>query len=194
MQTITAYFTKLIKDLSALDTDLIILAILIVCAFVVLDGVRIFAIKKQSETGIPTPIPPVSVDGSTMLPVREYLSEMQGLAGRPDALISENGFIIPVERKPLSHKLRDRYVAQLLVYMRLVEEFEGKKPPYGYLILGPKCKKFKIINSEEKQAWLQKMIEEMREVVRGSPAKPDPHPRKCARCDVRGSCEFKVST
>ena len=74
--------------------------------------------------------------------------------------------------------------------MRLIEEFEGKKPPYGYLILGKNCRTFKIENSPERQAWLQKMLDEMRSIVEGAPAIPAPHPKKCKRCDVKESCSF----
>jgi CRISPR/Cas system-associated exonuclease Cas4 (RecB family) len=124
--------------------------------------------------------------------VRNYISEIQGLAGKPDALISEGGFIIPIERKPLARKVRDRYIAQLLVYMRLIEEFEGKKPPYGYLILGPNCRRFKIENSPDRQAWLQRLIDEMRGVLAGQATTPTPHPKKCRKCDVRHACAFKL--
>ena len=114
-----------------------------------------------------------------------------GLAGRPDALISEEGYIIPIERKPLARKIRDRYVAQLLVYMRLVEEFEGRKPPYGYLILGPSARRFRIENSPERQAWLQKILDEMNAIMKGAAAKAEPHPKKCGKCDVKEVCAFR---
>ncbi|MCB0353579.1 MAG: Dna2/Cas4 domain-containing protein [Bdellovibrionales bacterium] len=114
---------------------------------------------------------------------------------RPDAIVVENGFFIPVERKPLAKKIRDRHIAQLLVYMRLVEEFEGKKPPYGYLIIGKGCRKVKIHNSAGRQQWLQKQIDAMREIAtKGAQAQATPHPRKCAKCSVRESCSFRNDT
>ncbi len=185
------YTSKALSQIATLDTDLILFSVVLVCAFVVLDVINSNARKKKKEMGLGSKVQTVSVDGSTSLEVRHYLSDMQGLAGRPDALISEGGFIIPVERKPLANKIRDRYVAQLLVYMRLVEEFEGKKPPYGYLILGPNCRKFRIENSPERQAWLQKMLDDMRGILDGSPAIPTPHQKKCARCDVRDACTYR---
>src|SRR5690606_19339167 len=133
-----------------------------------------------------------SIDGSTTMPGRNYVSEIQGLAGKPDAIIIENGYFIPIERKPLARKIRDRHVAQLLVYMRLVEEFEGKKPPYGYLILGENCRRVKIPNSEGRQAWLQRYIDEMCAALEeGQPVIPEPHPRKCSKCVVRESCAYR---
>jgi len=136
----------------------------------------------------------LAIDGSSILPDREYISDAQGLAGRPDAIIQENGKVIPVERKPMAKKLRDRYVVQLLVYMRLVEEFEGERPPHGYLLLGPSCRRIKVENSENKQAWVSGLIREMRRVLDGAPARPTPHPKKCAKCDVKERCSARQDT
>ena len=185
------YASKALSQIATLNTDLILFSVVLVCAFVVLDVINGTARQKKKEMGLGSKVHTVSVDGSESLEVRHYLSDMQGLAGRPDALISEGGFIIPVERKPLANKIRDRYVAQLLVYMRLVEEFEGKKPPYGYLILGPNCRKFRIENSPERQAWLQSMLDEMRGILGGKAAIPAPHQKKCMQCDVRDACNHR---
>lgn len=176
--------------ITQLDTEIILLVILLVIFAIVYDSLTAFAKSKRNDSGMEKSLNAIGIDGSSKIPGKVYVSDMQGLAGSPDALISENGFIIPVERKPLAKKIHDRYVAQLLVYMRLVEEFEGKRPPYGYLILGPKCRKFKIENTEARQAWLQKVIDDMRSILDGNPAKAEPHPRKCGRCDVRLACSF----
>jgi CRISPR/Cas system-associated exonuclease Cas4 (RecB family) len=183
---------QLLYEIASLDSKYIFLVMLLVIAVIVLDGVTSTASKKARQAGFDARANPVSIDGSKNLPLRNYVSEMQGLAGKPDALIVEDGFIIPIERKPLARKLHDRYIAQLLVYMRLIEEFEGKKPPYGYLILGSNCRRFKIENSEERQAWLQKILDEMQGILNGNQAVPTPHPRKCARCHVKDSCSHKI--
>lgn len=187
------YILDLAADLANADSNLVLLSIIVVASAIVIDGVSLAVKKKKKETGLERGAVTVAIEGAKSLTVRDYVSEMQGLAGRPDALISEDGFIIPVERKPLARKLRDRYVAQLLVYMRLVEEFEGKKPPYGYLILGPNCRKIKIENSPERQAWLQRILDEMRTVIEGKAALANPHPKKCAKCDVREQCSYAAA-
>jgi CRISPR-associated protein Cas4 len=191
-EKIRVYLVDLISDLAHADQRLVWLMIIVVISVIVLDSISLVAKQKRKEAGIDKKTSTVSIDGSKTLPVRNYVSEIQGLAGKPDAIILEDGFVIPIERKPLARKLRDRYVAQLLVYMRLIEEFEGKKPPYGYLVLGPNCRKIKIYNSEERQKWLQGMINQMREILEGAPAIPAPHPRKCAKCAVRNSCEHRA--
>ena len=186
------FIVQLIDRMANLNPQFYLLVALLLCSIFVLDRINLFTRQKRREAGIDPGATTVSIDGSRTLPLRHYVSERQGLAGRPDALVYEEGFIIPVERKPLANKIRDRYIAQLLVYMRLIEEFEGKRPPYGYLILGKSCRKVKIENSPEKQAWLQKMIDDMQAILAGVPAKADPHPIKCRKCDLRESCQFRV--
>lgn len=134
----------------------------------------------------------VAIDSGELLPEREYISTRQGLAGKPDALIREGGDVVPVERKPLAKKLRDRYVAQLLIYMRLVEEFEGRRPPHGYLLLGPSCRRVKVANVHSKQAWVDGMLGEMRGILDGAEPRPTPHPKKCAGCEVRNRCSSRA--
>jgi len=193
-EQIRAYLTKLLEDIASTDTQVVLLVILLVVAVIVLDAISLFARRQRKKVGIEHTASEQPVSNPKSLPPRLYRSDMQGLSGKPDAVINENGYIIPVERKPLSKKVRDRHVAQLLVYMRLIEEFEGKKPPYGYLILGPKCRRVKIENSPERQAWLQKMLDEMRAIYAGhTTATAAPHPRKCAKCTMRGVCAFRIN-
>ena len=177
---------------NSLDAETLAISILLLISLIVLGRIINFLSIRRDESGLQTNSTAVSVDGSEAMPVRNYVSEIQGIAGRPDAIIKEDGFLIPVERKPLARKLRDRYVAQLLVYMRLIEEFEGKKPPYGYLILGPSCRKVRIDNTPERQAWLQGLLDEMRAVLEGKPAVPTPQEKKCSRCDMREYCSHRA--
>jgi CRISPR/Cas system-associated exonuclease Cas4 (RecB family) len=167
------------------------LVLLVMTAFLLIRTFGRAARRRREDTGFTPTDKTVSIEGSATLPAREYVSTAQGLAGKPDALLSEDGWVVPIEMKPLAKKLRDRYVAQLLVYMRLVEEFEGKRPPYGYLFLGPKYRRVKVDNTEAKQRWLQGLVEEMRKVLDGAPAKATPHPIKCSKCDVRHRCTFR---
>jgi CRISPR/Cas system-associated exonuclease Cas4 (RecB family) len=147
--------------------------------------------RKHKASGFSNTEVALAIDGGVLLPEREYVSFKQGLAGKPDAVVRDGELIIPIERKPLAKKLRDRYVAQLLIYMRLVEEFEGVRPPYGYLLLGPSCRRVRILNSKTKQEWIDKMLHEMRAILVGAEAKAEPHPQKCSRCEARERCNFR---
>lgn len=181
----------ILKDLHKLDSPIVLLVILIVISVMVLDFVLLGADKKKEATGIRKTAKPFQLEGSQSIPAKNYISESYGLSGRPDALIIENGCVIPVEVKPTAKKLRDRYIAQLLVYMRLIEEFEGKKPEYGYLILGKNNKRFRIDNTKERQEWLEKMLIEMRGILNGKEAIPLPQLQKCNKCNVKESCKYR---
>ena len=192
-EDLNTFFTRLLHDLSQADQELALLIVLVVIIVIVLDAVAAAAKVKRQATGIKLHTHPGTLPTDRTMAVRDYSSSMQRLAGKPDALLNEGGFIIPVERKPLARKIHDRFIAQLLVYMRLVEEFEGKRPPFGYLILGKNCRRVKIYNTEERQAWLQQYLDEMHAILEhNKPVQPTPHPRKCRRCAVRASCQFRV--
>jgi CRISPR-associated protein Cas4 len=150
------------------------------------------ASRRREASGFSQTEVALAIDGGTLLPEREYVSVRQGLAGRPDALVKEHDYVIPVERKPLAKKLRDRYVVQLLIYMRLVEEFEGVRPPHGYLLLGPSCRRIKVVNSESKQQWVDSLIREMRGILEGMEPRAAPHEKKCRKCEARERCDSKV--
>ncbi len=189
------YLLKLLTDIAATDTHIVLLAILLVATVIVLDAVSKFAREERKKAGFDDKRSSAALREPGALTLKRYMSDIQRLAGTPDALISEGGYIIPVERKPLGKKVRDRYVAQLLVYMRLVEEFEGKKPPYGYLVLGSNSRRVKIYNTEERQAWLQQIIDEMHEILEGkSCAIPKPDSHKCKKCSVRHSCSSRIES
>ena len=193
LDSVRQFLIEIITQLLAVSSETVALVVLLIAGIIVVDNFDLISRRKRKHSGLAPESIAVSIDGSKALPVKDYISEIQGISGRPDAVVLENGYLIPIERKPLAKKLRDRYIAQLLVYMRLVEEFEGKKPPYGYLILGPNCRRFKIYNTKKRQEWLQGMLEQMRAMLDGAAPDPKPHPRKCGRCSVRQHCKYKLS-
>lgn len=170
------------------------LVVLAAITFLVIRSFLKGARKRHRDTGFRASEVAVAMEGSSFIPAREYISLSQGLAGRPDALVQEGEEVIPVERKPLAKKIRDRYVAQLLVYMRLVEEFEGRRPSKGYLLLGPECRRVIVENTEAKQRWIGTLVNQMRKILDGEEARPFPHPAKCAKCDVRHRCSARADT
>ncbi len=189
IDSINNYLAKALFQILEIDIDIILLTILLVIIVILYDTFHLVFAKKSRATGMQKHTQTFSVDGSKTAPVKDYISDIQGLAGRPDAVIIEEGYTIPVERKPLCRKIRDRHVAQLLVYMRLIEEFHGERPPYGYLILGKNCRRVKIKNTHDKQAWLQSKLDEMKKILGGEAARPLPTQEKCAKCDVRAHCK-----
>ena len=193
-EQLALHLFNLIMEINKLSSSLILFVFLVVTFVIVLDSLYTHSKQKVKQTGLSHKAVTVGVDGLKNLPTNTYVSDIQRIAGRPDAVIRENGYIIPVERKPLAKKIRDRYVAQLLVYMRLIEEFEGRKPPYGYLILGSQCKRVKIYNTPEKQAWLQRMLDDMQGILAGEHAKAVPEFQKCKKCSVSSHCAFSYTS
>jgi CRISPR/Cas system-associated exonuclease Cas4 (RecB family) len=159
------------------------------CAVYVISMVLRVSANKKKESGVSGGAI-LQIDGSAMLPAKLYISPHLGLSGKPDGLIQEGSHFIPIERKPLSNKIRDRFVAQLLVYLRLIGDDTKNPPPHGYLILGKKCRKVKIENSKDRQQWLQKHLDKMTAIYRGIPATPTPEVSKCASCGVRTKCVY----
>jgi len=192
-EQIKQYLTELLIDLANTDMTVALAVILLCSAFIILDAVSMAAKKKREKSGLSQQAfrKNILANDNKALEPHHYVSDMQLLSGTPDAIINENGFFIPVEYKPLAKKIRDRYVVQILVHMRLIEEFKGKKPPYGYLVLGKNRRRIKIQNSIARQAWLQKYIDEMQEILQDikSPI-ATPQKEKCSSCSVKTICQY----
>lgn len=134
----------------------------------------------------------ISIKGSTALPPREFYSEKLQLKSKPDALSLEKGILIPIDVKPMSKVLRDRHSIKMYMHMKLIEEVEGKRPPYGIVLLGKEQQEIKIENSADKQMWLNALISEMRSIENGIPAAPMPGKLKCRQCDVATFCQHEI--
>lgn len=57
------------------------------------------------------------------------------------------------------------FLAKALADIAQLEDSLTMRPPYGYLILGPQCRRAKIENTPERQARLQSLIDEKRAIV-----------------------------
>ncbi len=177
----------------AIPTELLLLLLVLGLVIFLWDLFERKRSSLRSETGLSDASQVIAIRGSDYLPGKQYSSESLGLSSKPDALILEDGFIIPIDRRPMATQVRDRHVVQLLVHLRLIEELEGQRPPHGILLLGRDVQKKIIKNSEEKQRWLENLIDEMRSIIDGVPTVPSPKPQKCKNCDVRKLCQFSVA-
>ncbi|HMO01421.1 MAG TPA: CRISPR-associated protein Cas4 [Oligoflexia bacterium] len=183
----------LINEISILDTSLILLCVIGVMATIALDGIITHLQKMERLAGLNKHLKVVGLDGSKTLPAKTFISEKLGLSGRPDAIIQEGKWLIPVEIKPLTKKFRDRHIAQLLVYMRLIEEEYKKRPPHGYLIIGEKNRLVKIENTSARQLWLDQQLTGMKLYLTEKKIAPAPQFNKCKNCDVRSHCAFDLT-
>jgi CRISPR/Cas system-associated exonuclease Cas4 (RecB family) len=193
-----SFFDKLVTDLTTTDTTIVLLLILLVVAVIILDAMSSEAHSTRTKAGLGSADSSQPHDNRLVkteaIEAREYISEIQGLTGRPDAILIEDGIKIPVCRKPLTKKIRDRHIAQLLVYLRLLEEFEGKRPPHGYLIIGSNNRRVKILNSSKRQDWLTGILADMQAIMEGrATAKATPDSQKCSNCSARHACNHSLA-
>lgn len=196
----TDFFTRIIVSLkndiyqiSNMDFDVFMVVLLSCISFLILYLASVYIKQRLKLSGIKNSSKLLALDGSKILPPKKYISSLQGLSGTPDALVKENGNYIPVEIKPLAKKLKDRYIYQLLVYMRLINEFTKKDVPYGYLILGEKAKRVKIHNLPERQKVLTTYIKDMNDILENKKdAVASPTEEKCLKCNVAKYCKYSA--
>ena len=83
----------------------------------------------------------------------------------------------------------DAYRAQLAVYLVLVEETYGIRPPYGVLVLGD-GRRVRVENTESLRIWVMHVAEDIREGRRAmdTPLPPTSNPRQCVACGFKGHC------
>ncbi|MFQ5909450.1 MAG: PD-(D/E)XK nuclease family protein [Thermoplasmata archaeon] len=123
-----------------------------------------------------------------------FESGMHGLRGRPDYVVLEGEYHIPVEiktgrtpRGPLfSH------ILQTAAYCVLLEEEYGKPPPYGILKYGDV--EHEIDFTPDLKRLVLSKLEDMREARRTGVAHRN-HSRKmkCVRCSRRSVCPEKLT-
>ena len=92
---------NLVYEINKLSSTLILLVFLCVTLIIVLDSLFAHTKRKNKQIGMDGKSTTIGVDGLKNLPSQLYVSDIQGLAGKPDAIVREKNFIIPVERKPL---------------------------------------------------------------------------------------------
>jgi len=152
--------------------------------------------RKQAETGLPVGRV-VYDDSSAWGKVEEpFFDPVLALTGKPDYVLDEDGFQIPVEVKstPAPTHPYDGHIYQLAAYCLLVERSTGQHPPYG--ILRYRNRTFAIDFTPELEANLMDMLEEMRFVAGESQKKRYRGPERsheararCARCGYRSTCD-----
>ncbi|MDD2943327.1 MAG: Dna2/Cas4 domain-containing protein [bacterium] len=148
--------------------------------------------KKKSlsqDSGIKANTKFVAVHGGTDLPESYMHDQVRGLSGKPDAIIREDGQTIPINLLPTTKKIQDRHIIRLLLHLKLIESTYQTNSPYGILLVGKEKRSVKIVNTEERKAWLAELINEMDEIISGkTEAKALPTKFKCLHCDVRDRC------
>lgn len=100
--------------------------------------------------------------GAFQLPAKPLYSARYRLTGKSDYLLATRGGLVPVEVKLTREDAEPQgsHLLQVLAYCLLLEESEGKPPPYG--LLRYKHDTFKVDYNSETRAYLVGILEEMR--------------------------------
>src|ERR1044072_5070838 len=100
--------------------------------------------------------------GMRELPAKRLYPARYDLSGKPDYLMVTRQGLVPVEVKPerTDTEPRESHLLQVLAYCLLIEETEGKPPPYG--LLRYRAETFKVDYNGQTRAPLLEVIEEMR--------------------------------
>lgn len=126
-------------------------------------------------------------------PSTPYHSPTWGLAGRPDYVLHHRGACIPVEVKGgrTPREPYEGHVLQLAAYCLLMEEAEGRAPPYG-LLRYPEAT-FRVPFDARLRQRVVEVLGEMRAAeARGGVARGHQDPWRCRACGYREVCDQRL--
>jgi CRISPR-associated exonuclease Cas4 len=125
---------------------------------------------------------------------RPLFSQQHALTGRPDYLVRLRGGVIPVEVKSGTAPQHpyDAHILQLAAYCLLVEEQEGRPPPYAILKYADRA--FEIDYTPGLRAKLLDTLDAMRRDLR-APDLDRSHDEaaRCRGCGYRDQCDQRLS-
>ena len=125
---------------------------------------------------------------------RPLFSNAYRLTGRPDYLVRRRRDIIPVEVKSGSAPQRPyrAHLLQLAAYCLLVEEQEGRRPPYAIVKYADKA--FEIDYTLALRSELLDILEAMRRDRRARRvARSHDEPARCRGCGYRDQCDQRLA-
>ncbi len=118
------------------------------------------------------------------------ISHRYGLTGTPDYIVDTPDGPVPVEVKPsrTDTEPRESHLLQVLAYCLLVEEQDGKRPPYGLLRYSTET--FRVDYNNQTKQHIISVIEEMREAAKQHEVhRSHDVPAKCRMCSYRTICD-----
>lgn len=122
------------------------------------------------------------------------VSEELGLKGKPDLLLKQKGFIIPVDKKPGRRRSRPyaSQTMQLAAYCALVEAVHGVRPPHG--IIRYNDGDTEVPFTPQLEARLSTVLERMQSIKRGAEAhRSHASPGKCRSCGFNAVCDERLA-
>jgi CRISPR-associated exonuclease Cas4 len=131
--------------------------LLFTAIFIIIAGAILLIIlsKQKKSFGILGEKKRIYVDTET-IPGEILYAKSLPLSGKPDSIIKDGKYFIPVEVKT-SKTPKDPYLnhtTQLMAYCLLVQETYGTRPPYGYLKYPKKEYKIEYSKKDEERVRL----------------------------------------
>jgi CRISPR-associated exonuclease Cas4 len=171
------------------------MTVLILAAVVLLAGLAVLWIagRQRRASGLPAGRVIYSDTDRWGKVEKPLYDPVAGLTGKPDYLVEENGYMIPVEVKSgrapnLPH---DSHIYQLAAYCLLVERAYGKRPPYG--ILRYRDRTFSIDYTPALERELEDLLDAIRlQERRGEAPRSHKEAARCARCGYRDYCDQRL--
>ena len=128
--------------------------------------------------------------GAAQVAAKPLYSPRYGLTGKPDYLLATRRGLVPVEVKPTRDdpEPHESHLLQVLAYCLLLEDSEGKRPPYG--LLRYRSGTFKVDYNSQTRAHVVGVIEEMRVALRQAEVhRSHDQPGRCRACIYAEICE-----
>jgi CRISPR-associated exonuclease Cas4 len=144
----------------SIEPAFLLVALLLIMAVA---GLLAWSARLKRLHGLPQGKVVYSDTGATKIAAKPLYSPRYGLTGKPDYLLKTRRGLVPVEVKPTRDdpEPRESHLLQVLAYCLLLEDNEGKPPPYG--LLRYQSGTFKVDYNSQTRAHIISVLEEMRE-------------------------------
>ncbi len=151
------------------------------------------ATRTRVAAGLPLGRVVYADTGSWQLPDSAYFSAAHGLTGRPDYLVETRAGLIPIEVKSSAAPSEPypSHVLQLAAYCLLVEDVEGRSPPYGLVKYADVV--FEVDYTAALRRELLVLLDAMRRPRKGGVPRSHDEPRRCAGCGYRRTCDESLA-
>jgi len=160
---------------------------------IVLVGASVLALAWAARLRKATGLPEghiISQDTASEERGKPLYSARYGLTGTPDYVISTARGLVPIEVKPgrRESEPHESHLLQVLAYCLLLEEAEGKRPPYGLLTYSSDT--FKVDYNNKTRAYLLSVMDELRRSAQEAEVHRSHHQaQRCRACGYRSVCE-----
>ncbi len=147
----------------------------------------------RRESGLPTGRVTYVDTGAWNRCERPLFSNQHRLTGRPDYLVQRREGLIPVEVKggTTPEQPYPAHVLQLAAYCLLVEEQEGRAPPYGILKYGDRA--FEVDYTLNLRTQLLDTLDAIRRDLSARDVeRSHDDPGRCQGCGYRDRCDQRL--